>query len=165
MALFNMNEAAVNARRLLDAFRKWRLPVIHVQHFSVRPGSTFFLPESDGVEINDLVAPEKEETIVHKHYPNSFRETDLLDVLKDNEIEKLTVCGAMSHMCVDATVRAAYDYGFKVSIAEDACATRDLMFKEISVKATHVHASFMAALSSPYAEVVTTEEIIDRPAQ
>jgi nicotinamidase-related amidase len=68
----------------------------------------------------------------------------------------------MSHMCIDATTRAAFDSGFSCIVAEDACATRDLKFKDETIKAALVHASFMAALSVPYAEVISTREVIDK---
>jgi nicotinamidase-related amidase len=66
----------------------------------------------------------------------------------------------MSHMCIDASARAAFDLGFHSVVAEDACATRDLEFKGRIIRAAEVHASFMAALSFPYARVISTEEII-----
>ena len=44
-------------------------------------------------------------------------------------------------------------------VAEDACATKDLIFNEKTIRASEVHASFMAALSAPYAKVATTKEI------
>jgi len=160
MELIEINKAAANAQLLLKKFRTAKLPVVHVQHFSVRSGSTFFLPETDGVEINELVAPLKEEKVVSKNYPNSFRETKLLQILKKMKCKRLVVCGAMSHMCIDATTRAAFDYGFSIDVAEDACATKDLTFKGETLRAAEVHASFMAALSVAYAEVLTTHEII-----
>jgi nicotinamidase-related amidase len=162
MELANMDTAAANARSLLQHYRKSGLPVVHIQHYSVRPGSTFFVPETTGVEINELVAPENGEPVVKKNFPNSFRDTALLEILQRQNINTLTICGAMSHMCIDATTRAAFDLGFRCVVAEDACATRDLVFKDRTVAAADVHASFMAALAVPYAEVIATEDILRR---
>jgi nicotinamidase-related amidase len=156
MALVGIEEAAKNAQALLHKFRSLKLPIIHIQHISVRPGSTFFLPDTDGAAINQLVAPQGDEIVIIKNYPNSFRDTSLLQQLKDKQIDSLVICGAMSHMCIDATTRAAFDFGFSCTVAEDACATRDLLFKDKTVPAADVHASFMAALSAPYATVVST---------
>ncbi len=161
MELVNIEEAAANARLLLNHFRKAALPVIHVRHLSTRPGATFFLPGTNGADINEIVSPLGDETVVVKNYPNSFRETSLLEILKEADIKDLVICGAMSHMCIDATTRAAFDLGFDCVVAEDACATRDLVFRNKTVKAAEVHASFMAALSIPYARVVSTREIIE----
>jgi nicotinamidase-related amidase len=162
MELANMDHAATNARSLLQHYRKAGLPVVHIQHYSVRPGSTFFVPETTGVEINEIVAPENSEPVVKKHFPNSFRETALLEILQKQDINTLTICGAMSHMCIDATTRAAFDLRFSCVVAEDACTTRDLFFKDRTVAAADVHASFMAALAVPYAEVIATEDILKR---
>lgn len=160
MELVGTEKAAKNAQQLLNKFRNENLPIVHIQHISVQPGATFFIPETQGAEINKMVAPNVGETVVVKNYPNSFRETPLLEILKNKKISELTICGAMSHMCIDATTRAAFDLGFNCVVAEDACATKDLIFKEKSIKASDVHASFMAALSVPYAKIESTEEII-----
>jgi len=161
MPLVGIEEAAANARILLNAFRQTKSPVIHVRHISARPGATFFLPDTLGAEINGMMGPMGKEPVVMKNFPNSFRSTMLLEMLKKEKPDHLVICGAMSHMCIDATTRAAFDLGFNCIVAEDACATTDLMFKGRTIKASDVHASFMAALSAPYANVISTKEIIE----
>ena len=99
------------------------------------------------------------EPLVVKHYPNSFRETNLLDLLKGWGIERVIITGMMTHMCVDATARAAADFGFQVIVAEDACATRDLKYGDTTIPADHVHKAFLAALKS-YGQVMTSEQVI-----
>jgi len=54
-------------------------------------------------------------------------------------------------------VRAAFDLGFSCTVIEDACATRDLQFKEEVIEASKVHAAFMSALSFPFAKVVSAD--------
>jgi nicotinamidase-related amidase len=164
MELAGIETAAANARLLLDKFRKRGKPVIHIQHIAVRPGSTFFLPETNGARINATVAPMGDETTIVKNYPNSFRDTPLLELLRQQAIGDLVICGAMSHMCIDASVRAAFDLGFTCRVAEDACAARSLIFKDKTIHATQVHASFMAALSGSYANVLSTKEIVENMA-
>lgn len=160
MEVANMSEAAAKARMLLAAFRKAGLPVIHVQHVAARPGATFLLPGTEGAEIHPTVAPLSDEPVVVKHFPNSFRDTKLLELLRTMDVKNVTICGAMSHMCIDATTRAAFDLGFSCTVADDSCATRDLVFKSHVVKAADVHAAFMAALAVPFAKVVSTQEIL-----
>lgn len=164
MVLVDTEKAAANARLLLKKFRSVNLPIIHIQHFSTRSGANFFLPDTDGVKINEWVAPQEGEIVVVKNYPNSFRGTELLEILRKVKMSGLVICGAMSHMCIDATTRAAFDLGFNCAVAEDACATKDLTFKGKTIQASEVHASFMAALSSPYAKVISTKEIIENRA-
>ena len=165
MELVGIDSAAYNAEILLRKFRKEQLQVIHVQHVSVNPGAVFFLPDSFGVKINQGVAPLEDEPVVTKHFPNSFRDTELLQLLREKKIDTLTICGAMSHMCIDATTRAAFDFGFSCVVAEDGCATRDLSFQDKTIKADKVHAAFMAALSTPYAEVIAAQDVVDKMSQ
>jgi nicotinamidase-related amidase len=70
----------------------------------------------------------------------------------------------MSHMCVDTTVRAAFDLGFSCILTHDACATRELVFNGITVPAPQVHASYMAALGAVFAQVKGVDEILDNMA-
>jgi len=111
---------------LLNRFRTEGSSVIHIQHIATNPASTFFLPDTTGVQIHDKVLPLPTEKTIIKHFPNSFRETELLDYLKSNQIENLVICGMMTHMCIDATTRAAKDFGFNCTLIRDACATKDL---------------------------------------
>ena len=72
----------------------------------------------------------------------------------------MVICGAMSHLCVDAGTRAASDHGFRCVVVHDACATRDQEFEGAVVPAEQVHAAFMAALRFGYAKLVSTEEYL-----
>jgi nicotinamidase-related amidase len=157
--LENPIPAARQAFKLLDFFRRLKWPTVHIQHVATRPGATTFLPDTEGVKIHASIAPLAGETIIVKHFPNSFRETNLLEHLKGRGIDRLVLCGMMTHMCVDASVRAAVDFGFPVLLAADACATRALTYGEVKIPAQFVHAAFLAALKS-YAQVLKTGEIL-----
>jgi nicotinamidase-related amidase len=159
MELAGSCRAAARAGELLQAFRKKALPIIHIQHISTRPGSTFFLPDTAGALIHEFVAPACGEPIFQKNYPNSFRETPLLEHLRSEGISQLVIAGMMTHMCIDTTVRAAADFGFTCDLAHDACATRDLSFGGAIVSAETVHTAFLAALNGIFARVLSVEEI------
>ena len=161
MALERMEDAAYSARGLLEAFRARKLPVIHIRHLSARPGATFLVPGTPGADINSLVKPEAGEKVIEKNFPNGFRGTPLTDELRLAGAAGLVIAGAMSHMCVDATVRAAFDLGFRCIVAEDACATGALEFNGTTIPARDVHGAFMAALRGAYASVVTARDAIN----
>ncbi len=129
MELVGMAAAAEKAARLLARSRQRQASVYFVQHLANRPGATFFLPDTAGAKIHPAVAPAPGEPVIIKHFPNSFRGTELLEVLQRDGVDQLIIAGAMSHMCIDATTRAAFDLGFQCMVVEDACATRDLEFK------------------------------------
>jgi nicotinamidase-related amidase len=161
MELVGGIEAAGSAARLLAAFRKASWPVYHIQHIAGQPTATFFVPGTGGIEIHPVVTPLPHEPVITKHYPNSFRETDLLEKLKADGIDQLLICGMMTSMCVDATVRAAFDLGFVCTVAHDACATRDLIFDGETIPARQVHGSFLAALGAVYANIRNTDAILE----
>lgn len=160
MELVGIEEAAANARELLRQFRKHKRPTFHIQHIAERKGATFFLPNTKGAEIHEIIKPYPEEPVIQKHYPNSFRKTTLSEKLHKAEVSRLVICGAMSHMCIDATTRAAADLGFECVVVHDACATRDLEFAGKTIHAEQVHGSFMAALAGIYAKVVSLKDFI-----
>jgi nicotinamidase-related amidase len=154
-------EASRASIRLLDHFREKKLSIIHVQHISLRAGASFFLPNTEGVNFYEGVTPLPNETVIKKNFPNSFRDTQLNEYLVSQGIKEIVICGMMSHMCIDATVRAAFDKGYSCIVAHDACATRNLTFNGIDIPAAHVHGAYMAALGSVYAKVLSAEETIN----
>lgn len=154
-------EAAIrNARAILDAWRRRALPVIHIRHETLRPGATFFVPDTPGAAIHPLLAPRDDEPVVLKHFPNSFRDTDLEARLTALGVKHLMVAGMMTNMCVDATVRTAFDLGYAVTVASDACAAATLTFEGQTIAAPQVHGAFMAALAMVYAAVVPTQTVL-----
>ena len=152
-------KAAKKAYMLLQCFREHGGRHVHIQHISLKPNATFFIKGDSGSDIHDSVAHFEGEPIVYKHEPNSFLNTNLLDLLKSWDVGRVVITGMMTHMCVDATARAASDLGFQVVIAEDACATRDLKYGDTVIPAEHVHKAFLAALKS-YGKVMKSEEIV-----
>jgi nicotinamidase-related amidase len=158
--LVNPTQASLKAKELLEYFRKNSMPVFHVQHINIKDGATFFLPNTSGMQIHENVKPLENEIIITKNYPNSFLKTNLKSELEKQNIKELTICGMMSHMCVDSTTRAAFDLGFDCTVVHDACTTRDLEFLGKKVKASDVHNSFMSALGSVFARVVSVDEIV-----
>ncbi|HED13187.1 MAG TPA: cysteine hydrolase [Gammaproteobacteria bacterium] len=160
MELVGMDPAAENCRRILQSFRQRQAPLFHIQHIANYPHAPFFSPDTEGVKTHNSVVPEQGEPLVIKHYPNAFRETALHSLLKNAQIEEVVICGAMSHMCIDTTTRAAFDLGYRCQVISDACATRDLVFNNRTIKAEDVHAAFMSALSAPFARVMTAGQFL-----
>jgi len=160
MELEGSEQAGQVAGRLLGFFRARGLPVFHIQHIATHPGATFFLPDTAGADIHQSVRPLDSEPIIQKHFPNSFRETDLLQHLQRANVQQVVIAGMMTHMCVDATTRAAADYGYACLIAHDACATRSLRFGDRVVSASDVQTAFLAALNDAYGKVMSAESIM-----
>jgi nicotinamidase-related amidase len=160
--LYEPIAASLRARELLDHFRRMHWPLVHIQHVAIKPGAKTMLPGSVGGQIHENVRPieSEHEVVFQKHYPNSFRDTPLLDYLKQQGVTRVVICGMQTNMCVDATTRAAFDFGFECVVAHDACAARTLAFQGQTIPAPQVHGAFLAALAASYGKVLSVEEII-----
>lgn len=149
MQLVNPELAGMNAGLLLDHFRKNEMPVYHVRH-NFEPGG----------DIHPYVKPLEDEPVISKDQVNAFSGTGLLEIIQQDSVEQLVICGMQTHMCVEAAVRAAHDYGFTCILASDACATRALQFEEHIISAKNVHYSTLNTLQGSYARVITSDAII-----
>ncbi|MBN7772624.1 cysteine hydrolase family protein [Clostridium aminobutyricum] len=152
--------ALSSIKKLLRYFRDNKLPVYHIKHLSEK-NAAFFVPNTDGVNIHKDIMPLDSEKIIIKHYPNSFFETDLQAELSKERISDIVICGMMTHMCVDTTVRAAKDYGYNITLVSDACATKDLEWNGLTIPANIVQDVYMASINSKFANVITSENILE----
>jgi nicotinamidase-related amidase len=149
MQLENPEQAGMNAGLLLDHFRKNKMLVYHVRH-NYEPGGN----------IHPYVKPMANEPVISKDDVNAFLGTGLLEMMRADSVEQLVICGMQTHMCVEAAVRAAHDFGFKCILVSDACATKALQYEEHIISAKNVHYSTLSTLQGTYARVVTTDEVI-----
>jgi nicotinamidase-related amidase len=159
MELSGSLDAVLVANSVMADFRHAGMPVVHVQHISTKPTATFFLPGTLGAEIHESVKPTPDEKVIVKHYPNSFRETDLQKHLESLGVKRIVVLGMMTHMCIDTTVRAAFDLGYDIQVVSDGCATKSLSIGHVTVAAEDVQNSFLAAMNGTFCKVVTRSEI------
>jgi nicotinamidase-related amidase len=153
-------EAASQARRVLAAFRAQTLPIFHVRHVPKSVALVNGDPADAQYRIRPEVQPAAGEKVVTKRFANSFRETDLLDALRQKGIKTLVIVGMQTHMCVEAASRAATDLGFDVVVVHDGCATRPLEFGGRTVPADMVHAAALAAITGTYGRVVSVDQLL-----
>ena len=151
--LFHPYEAEKRIQELIAESRACGRPVVYIQHFN-SPDDSFFLEGTFGAEISERIRPQAGDKVIVKRRPNSFLETELDAYLKSLQVDTLIICGMMTHMCVDTTVRAAMDYGYQVRLVADACATMDLTLNGQIIPAEIVQKAFIAALDGVFATIV-----------
>ncbi|NET34212.1 MAG: cysteine hydrolase [Cyanothece sp. SIO1E1] len=157
LKLHGIEPAMIAARQVLEKARESGAPVIHIMH-DAGPGTPFDVTAEIG-QIAPAVAPIEGEITIVKTYPNSFVETDLHDRLKAMGIENLIFAGFMTHMCINSTVRAAFDLGYRNTVVGSATATRPLALPERGViDAESLHQGSLAALADIFATVVPTAD-------
>jgi len=144
--------------RFLERARSAGAPVIHVVHIG-KPGGKICDPEGPFVESIDRVRPVGNEPVIEKHFPSSFTQTTLEDELSRIGRKDLVVTGYMTHMCVNSTVRAATESGYRCTVAADLTATRVLPNgKGGAIPAEVVKSVNLASLADRFAIVVEKGE-------
>jgi nicotinamidase-related amidase len=156
--LDNIETAAQNAVKVLNAAREQDYLIVHVRHEFQDNNAPFFQPNSEGAKHHKTVTPLDTEQVVVKHKVNAFLDTDLRTILDEAQIKEVTICGAMTHMCIDAAVRTASDLGYATTVIHDACASKDLEFEGKTIPASQVHAAYLSALQFGYAKMTSTDD-------
>jgi nicotinamidase-related amidase len=154
LPLSGVNSALDEIGRLLARARAASVPVIHIVHQGREGGP--FAPSSQGAETAFPADPAPNEAVLTKRLPNAFASTDLSARVAALKRPELILVGFMTHMCVEATARAAIDNGLKATVVAAATATRDLPDPLTGgvVPADEVQRNALAALADRFATVV-----------
>ncbi|HEV7307628.1 cysteine hydrolase family protein [Ensifer sp.] len=154
-------EAAIEkARQLLAAARTAGAKIIHVAHRGSAGG--MFDRSAHRGAIVDALAPMAGETVVEKTRPNGFSDTNLAEVVGPAGTPVI-FAGFMTHNCVSSTARAAKDLGYGITIAADACTTRDLPSATGTIPARALHEAELAGLADHHGAVVDVAALIAAP--
>lgn len=166
-----------NVNRLVDEFRGAGLPVVFVRH-AHRPDG------SDAGRMGDFAAPDEEDSfvegtsrvefipelhvgpddvVVTKRRYSAFLGTELEAVLRTASVRAVAICGLMTSFCCETTARDAHGRDYEVLFAADAVEGPGLEDAEgREVPHDVVLASTVTALGAGFAEIVTTDEVIER---
>ena len=115
--------AAAEIGVLVQAARASGTPIVHVRHLGIQGG--LFDPQGSRGQFLPELQPEAGEKSWRNACPR-LSGTELHDLLQNHGRLDLIVCGFMTHSSVSTTVRAAKDYGYRCTLADSACATRDI---------------------------------------
>jgi nicotinamidase-related amidase len=156
----NNPEAETNAAKLLDFWRRNKLPIFHVQHCSTNPSSR--LAEGNvGNEFKDIVKPIAGEHIIRKQVNSAFIGTDLKEKLDDAGITELVIVGLTTDHCVSTTTRMAGNFGYETYLVSDATATFDKVGADgKKYDAEILHDTALASLHGEFGTVTTADEIL-----
>ncbi len=157
----NNPDAESNIARLLAAWRERGLPIVHVQHSSVRAGS-LLRPELPGHEFKDEVRPAADEFVFKKTVNSAFIGTGLEDHLRRQQITALVAVGLTTDHCVASSVRMASDLGFRVTLVSDATAA----FERVGGDGVHytgeqIHRINVVSLEGEFCDVQTTDSVLE----
>ena len=156
----NNPEAEDNVSRLLGAWRKSGLPVVHTQHLSTEDASPL-RPGQPGCEFKSGAQPESGEPVFGKKVNSAFIGTELESYLRGQGVDTLVIAGLTTNHCVSTTARMAGNLGFKTYVVSDATATFERTDHEgRHYSAEEVHAISLANLHEEFATIISTEAVI-----
>ena len=149
-----------NGLRLLEAWRTARLPLVHVRHDSIKPGSPF-APGLPGNALRQGYTPRGDEPLVTKTVNAAFIGTDLDLRLRRLGIEQVVLFGLTTDMCVSTSARMAANLGYRTVVVGDATACYDLVDADgRNVPAADLHRAHLATLHAEFATVTSTAAVV-----
>ena len=158
----NNPDAEKNIALLLAEWRRYLLPVVHVQHCSTEVNAPLH-PDQPGHQFKAEAKPLDGEKIFTKTVNSAFIGTRLEDYLRACDIQSLVIVGLTTDHCVSTSVRMAGNLGFKVKLVSDATATFDRIGHDGShYSASDIHAIHLASLNGEFCIVQSTSEIISQ---
>ena len=118
---FDLLEARI--KELINTARNNAIEVIFVRHddgigYELKKGN-------EGFEIYESFQPTDNEIIFDKYVNSSFKGTGLLEYLREKEENTIIVVGLQTDYCIDATVKAGFEHGFKMIVPANTNSTFD----------------------------------------
>ena len=160
-------EPIPGCKRLLDAARKAKVPVMYTQYVyqpdfkdggvvveEIFPGlkdAGLCVEGTWDAEIIPELAPQENEAIVKKNRPSAFYSTVLESYLRAMKIRNLVICGVTTNICVETTARDASQRDYRTFVVSDAVGEVEQDRHDVALK----------SLGYLFARVMTVSEVLD----
>lgn len=117
-------------RRLISAYRAAGLPIVFTRHLNTPQGAGMMSRWwGELITANNPLSEltpgltEPGDIVIEKEQYDAFHETELDSLLRQQGVERLVLCGLLTHLCVASTARSGFQRGFEVYLPVDATAT------------------------------------------
>lgn len=152
-------DAEVHVASLLALFRGKGLPVFHVMHHDLDPGSSFQKGMHEA-EPMPCAVPIEGEAVFWKTGSSGFSGTGLDAAFRRAGIDRIVLVGAVAAYCITSTTRAGHDLGFDILLPGDALLGFDLPAHDGGrIDAGTALRVTLATLGSDFATLVTTDQV------
>lgn len=154
--VYKFDEFEKRIKCLISCARQNNIEVIYIRHDD---GPQEALTKgTDGFEIYDGFAPVSNEKIYDKTVNSPFKETGLLEYLKEKGEDTVIVVGLQTDYCIDATVKCGFEHGFRMIVPEYTNSTVDNDF--MTAEQTYMYYNeFM--WNKRYAQCISLEEALE----
>jgi maleamate amidohydrolase len=158
----NIDAAVRQTVRLLEFFRKQRLPIAHTRIVYAEDGSDVGIFATKIARLGALtethaagqivpeLSPLSGELVVRKTQASAFFNTGLAAWLIGRGVDTLIVCGCTTSGCVRASVIDAASWNFRTMVVQDCVGDR----------ADGPHQANLFDMGQKYADIVSRDEVI-----
>ena len=119
---FDTKNFIINTKAIIQHFRDQNIEVIFIRHSE---DEGLLAMGSDNWQVYHELKPQENEKIFNKYYNSIFKDTELKEYLNRKNITELTFVGMQVEFCIDTSVKVGFEYGYKITIVEDAISTFD----------------------------------------
>ena len=119
---FDTKNFIINTKAIIQHFRDQSIEVIFIRHSE---DEGLLATGSDNWQVYHELKPKENEKIFNKYYNSIFKDSELKEYLDSKSITDLTFVGMQVEFCIDTSVKVGFEYGYKITIVEDAISTFD----------------------------------------
>lgn len=151
---FDTKNFIINTKAIIQHFRDQSIEVIFIRHSE---DEGLLATGSDNWQVYHELKPQKNEKIFNKYYNSIFKDSELKEYLDSKSITDLTFVGMQVEFCIDTSVKVGFEYGYKITIVEDAIST----FDNIHLSADQILSFYKEKIwRNRFAQLITTKEIL-----
>ena len=151
---FDTKNFIINTKAIIQHFRDQNIEVIFIRHSE---DEGLLAMGSDNWQVYHELKPQENEKIFNKYYNSIFKDTELKEYLNRKNITDLTFVGMQVEFCIDTSVKVGFEYGYKITIVEDAIST----FDNIHLSADQILSFYKEKIwRNRFAQLRTTKEIL-----
>ncbi|PQL20912.1 cysteine hydrolase [Veillonella denticariosi JCM 15641] len=143
-----------NTKAIIQYFRNQNIEVIFIRHSEAEG---LLVTGSDNWQIYYELKPQENEKIFNKYYNSIFKDTELKEYLNNKNITDLTFVGMQVEFCIDTSLKVGFEYGYNLTIVEDAVST----FDNDHLSADKILSFYKEKIwQNRFAQLKTTKEIL-----
>ena len=151
---FDTKNFIINTKAIIQHFRDQSIEVIFIRHSE---DEGLLATGSDNWQVYHELKPQENEKIFNKYYNSIFKNSGLKEYLDSKSITNLTFVGMQVEFCIDTSVKVGFEYGYKITIVEDAIST----FDNIHLSADQILSFYKEKIwRNRFAQLRTTKEIL-----
>ena len=151
---FDTKNFIINTKAIIQHFRDQNIEVIFMRHSE---DDGLLAMGSDNWQVYHELKPQENEKIFNKYYNSIFKNSGLKEYLDSKSITNLTFVGMQVEFCIDTSVKVGFEYGYKITIVEDAIST----FDNIHLSADQILSFYKEKIwRNRFAQLRTTKEIL-----